>query len=91
MKISKSDALVALAKRGLGTRDAALAARVDRDVEKWGECEREASIRMHGRLSYGRLLNSVAVADLHDIDEDLMRLAAAVMTDDDKADLRKGG
>jgi len=89
--ITKAAAEMALTLRGLGTRDAALERRVDIDVAKWGEGEREASRRMHGRTSYGLLLNSIAVADVDDLDEELMRLAAAVMTADDRAELRKGG
>jgi|GEM_PF-4837520 len=90
-KLTKADAELALALRGLGTRDAALERRVAIDVAKWGEGEREASRRMHGRRSYGLLINSIAVADVENIDEELMRLAAAVMTADDRAELRKGG
>ena len=90
-KISKIDAEIALTLRGLGTREQALAKRVDLDVAKWGEGEREASRRLHGRRSHGLLVNSIAVADVNQIDDELMRLAAAVMTADDRAELRKGG
>ena len=39
-KISKIDAEIALTLRGLGTREQALAKRLDLDVAKWGEGER---------------------------------------------------
>ncbi len=80
-----------LARRGLGTREAALERRVALDVEKWGEAEREASRQLHSRKTYGLLLNSIAVADLDQLDEELMRLAEAVMTPSDRAALRSGG
>jgi hypothetical protein len=90
-KISKMDAEIALALRGLGTKEQALDRRVDMDVAKWGEGERAASRDMHRRRSYGLLINSIAVADVDHIDEELMSLAAAVMTTADYAELRKGG
>lgn len=90
-KISKMNAEIALALRGLGTRQEALERRVALDVAKWGAGERDASRRMHNRQSYGLLLNSIAVANVERLDEELMALAAAVMTADDHAELRKGG
>ncbi len=91
MKISKSEAEAQLAQRGLGTRADALAARVAIDTARWGDDERDASIALHGRRSYGLLISSIAVADCCNIDEDLMRLAAAVMTAADRAELSEGG
>lgn len=90
-RMSPDDARALLVAHGLDTRDKALAARAELDARKWGEPEREPSRRLNARRSHALLVNSVAVFDLHAIDVDLMAAAAAIMTDEDRAELRKGG
>lgn len=73
------------------SREWAIAELVERDVARWGEGEREAAQRMRGRLSHGRALNSLAHYDIDNIDAELAREAQRVMTERDRAELRKGG
>ena len=89
MKLNK--ALQVVAARGLETREKALDARVGIDCQKWGMGEQAASRRLHGTLSHALLLNSIAVANVDAIDEELRAAAKALMTADDTAFLRKGG
>lgn len=90
-RLTRDAALAELLRRGLGDHAAALARRVDLDVAKWGESERSASHRMHESRSFGLLVNSIAVADPERPDEDLVRLADAILTAADHAALRSGG
>lgn len=73
------------------TRDEAIAKLVDLDVAKWGEEEREASARLHGRLSHGLALNALAHYDVDHIDRALATEARRVMTAADRKALRQGG
>ena len=73
------------------TREEAIAALVERDVAKWGESEREASVAAHGRLSHGLALNALAVYDIRNVDKALQKVARSLMTDADKRALRQGG
>ena len=75
------------------TREAAIQALVESDVAKWGESEREASARQHGRRSYGLALNELANRlELADATGTELRAAAnRALTTDDHAFLRTGG
>lgn len=73
------------------SREQAIDRLVELDVAKWGEGEREASRRMHGKRSHGRAVNAVAHYDLDNIDQALAAEARALFTEDDLADLRRGG
>jgi hypothetical protein len=73
---------------------AARSALVDQDCARWGDSEREASIRAHSRLTYGLALNSLAArAELdRDPESKALRAAAnAALTQDDWRVLRSGG
>lgn len=67
------------------TREAAIEALVEQDVDRWGESEREASRRQHASRSYGRALNELANrAELSgNPDPDLRAAATAALTDSD--------
>lgn len=76
------------------TRDEAVAKLVEQDVAKWGEGEREASVRQHSYRTLGLALNELANrADLwFDAPDAALRKAAkAALTPADKAWLRQGG
>lgn len=73
------------------SREAAIAALVERDVSRWGEAERAASLRLRERLSHGLALNALAHYDPEHVDSDLAAEARAVMTDADRRVLRSGG
>lgn len=72
------------------TRDEAIAALVEKDVAKWGESERDASLAMRKQLSHGQALNSLAHYG-GNIDKDMAAQAKKIMTAKDRAELRKGG
>lgn len=76
------------------TKDEAIAALVELDVNKWGEAEREASRRKHSRLTFGLALNRLAHRaeyDFGDAAPELVKAAKKALTDDDRSELRKGG
>lgn len=73
------------------TKDEAIARLVELDVAKWGESEREASRRIHAKLSHGLAVNAVAHYDVSNIDKALAAEARRLFTADDKRALRKGG
>ena len=75
------------------TREEAIQSLVELDVAKWGESEREASVRSHASRSYGLALNALAnEAELSDAPNKALRAAAkAALTKADRAVLRKGG
>lgn len=84
-------------------REEALDALVAQDVARWGEAEREASRRLHGRQTYGLLLNTLyaraalaADAAGRDPEQDpdvvaLRDAASKALTDADWRVLRQGG
>jgi len=83
------DAALAIATaRGVGSRDAAFQFRVELDVARWGESSRAASRVLHGSDTHGMLLNGIAVADIDQIDRDLMRAARVLMSVADWRELR---
>lgn len=75
------------------TREEAIAALIEHDVQRWGESEREASTRLHGRRSLGLALNELANRALlaGDDDHELRAAAKRQMTDADRAHLKTGG
>lgn len=76
------------------TREEALSALADLDAAKWGESEREASRKLNGGKSFGLLLNSLAHRPEYDFGDAVPHLVAAAkaaLTEDDRAELRKGG
>lgn len=91
IKMTADQATALLAARGLDTKAAALEARVECDVRQWGESERDASRKMHAQRSHALLVNSIAVHDVGAIDEELQAAAAALFSEADKAELRRGG
>lgn len=90
-KMTKDQALAVLAVHGLDTRDGALAAYGDKVAAKWGESEREHGIRQKRGKSHGLIANSVVVFDVNNLDEGLRTAVKAILTEDDWAELRKGG
>jgi hypothetical protein len=73
---------------------AARAALVEQDCARWGESERDASIRVHSRLTYGLALNSLAARAELDraLEAKALRAAAKkALTRDDWDVLRRGG
>ena len=75
------------------TREAAISALVESDVAKWGESERDASMRAHANRSYGLALNELANrAELSDTPDPALRKAARkALSSDDRSTLRSGG
>jgi hypothetical protein len=73
----------------------ALDALADLDAGRWGESERAASRRLHGGKSRGLLINSIVHHHGNDygdvFDAATKKLAAKQLTEDDRAELRKGG
>lgn len=73
----------------------ALDALVELDVAKWGEQERDASRRLHASKSRGLLINSIVHHQSNGygdaFDDAAKKIAAAQLTADDLAALRKGG
>jgi hypothetical protein len=76
------------------TREDAIEAIAALDAARWGEAERAASRRIHGRKSYGLLLNTLARRPEYDFGGAVPHLVAAAdaaLTDDDYRILRAGG
>lgn len=77
------------------TREEALDALAALDAAKWGEAEREPSKKLNGPKSRGLLINSIVHHQINDygdaIDPAAKKVAKQQLTDDDKAELRKGG
>ena len=76
------------------TRDEAIAALVAQDVARWGEAERAASQRRHGRATHGLALNTLASrAEMAGAPDAVALRAAAdrTLTDADLRVLRHGG
>lgn len=77
------------------TRAEAIAAIVERDVARWGEDERNASIELNKGLSYGLALNRLAYYDANEesfvLDAALDAAALAALTPADWRQLAKGG
>jgi len=75
------------------TREQAINALVNQDVAKWGEGERAASERLHGKRTLGLALNELANrAELADEDASELRAEARkALTDADWKWLRSGG
>ena len=75
------------------TAEEAIDVLVSQDVEKWGEAEREASRRLHSRLTYGRLLNSLwSRAEMAGVPRHDLRAASDdALTAEDWRVLRSGG
>jgi hypothetical protein len=77
------------------SRAEAIAALVERDVRRWGEGERAASVRRWESSTHGGALNSLGSALVIDGDEEtgerLMREAEPLLTDADHDRLRSGG
>ena len=72
------------------TREDAIAALVERDVARWGESERAASLAMRSKLTHGRALNTLAHYDPEHVDAALAADAQRVMSGADHRALRDG-
>jgi len=82
-------------------RDLAIAVLIEQDVAYWGEEERETSVRLNSKKTYGLALNTLCCrAQLHEgepwllgfTDAKALKLATEkALTDSDIAFLRKGG
>lgn len=70
------------------TRDQAVAELVARDVQRWGEPERAASLRLRNKLTHGLALNALAYYDIDSIDAGLATEAEAALTAEDWRVLR---
>lgn len=87
--------LIRLIKEALVDRDAAVAARVEFDVARWGEGERASAAAVAAKQSHGLLVNSL----VHDplvgygdaVPAPLRAKAKKLLTADDKRSLRAGG
>ena len=89
--------LIRLIEEALGDRAAAVAARVEFDVARWGEGERAsaAAAAVAAKQSHGMLVNSL----VHDplvgygdaVPAPLRAKAKKLLTADDKRSLRAGG
>ncbi len=76
--------------------EAAIAAIVELDVQKWGEAERDASTRMRraGAPTYGLALNTLAHRPEYDYGDawpECVAAARQAMTASDRSKLRSGG
>jgi len=71
----------------------AIAALVQSDVDRWGESEREHSVRIHSTRTYGLALNELANrAELAERpNAELRKAAKRALTSADRAFLRSGG
>jgi len=94
----KTMTAAAIAVEGYMTREEAIQALVAHDVARWGEGERDAARRMHGKLSHGLAVNAMGARLALSDDpaevaegERIMREAKAILTLADKRELRKGG
>jgi hypothetical protein len=87
--------LIRLIEEGLGDRAAAVAARVEFDVARWGEGERAACAKLAAARSWGLLVNSL----IHDplvgygdaVPPAIRAAAKKILTAEDRRVLRAGG
>lgn len=84
----------ATVRAALASHEAAFSARVELDVAKWGEAEREASVQMRRAegMSHGLLVNSIVHDEASDfgdaVNADLRRAAKKLLTAADHLALR---
>lgn len=77
------------------TKQEALDLLADLDVAKWGEAERSSSRQLHGGKSRGLLINAIVHHQTNGYGDAFgaaaKKIAKKQLTEDDKAELRKGG